>query len=668
MQKTHLRFWSVLILSLWLMTPVDGAQTVVFRADFETPATTNPPAGWSMWGAQKYKDPANFTRDTQQVHGGAASFRIHHPAHTEGYIVSAPDAAIQPRTGKTYTASFWARSDRAGEAIFGWTAYRQIQPFVDAPSPGFFPLAVDQQWKRFCFTLHEGWDFFAEDCRYLLLTFRATAQAAEERTLWIDDVVVTEQPSQRDGRLINPARLTYQPLEHRLRSGDQLSFTIDADQRLRETHREVGGVSFHRVAGWARLPFDKQGRYVLPEDLEEAIRQMRLPMTRFYALGDEPFGLETAIDKAAEFLDRIGIDQAATPLEFEIQGATSKLSPEAWARGVRHSLDRGYRFRHWEVSNEPYVGRAGRAFPTADSYLEHFLAVSRAIRSVHAESRIGLAIAHRHPGWGNYLLKQAAGQYDFVVGHYYSFPNWQRSSFEDVVLSGNYQILDEILQTNALLHLYNPARDVYQYDTEWGLHSAGPQGERADYVFRNANIWGMMHRAVRLIHYLREDLLRGASSWEMFTYQRAPGFGFFAQDAPQLRSMNYWLYYYFNRHAGRWVLAIEGTAPYHEGTAGGRAYRGPLTPVVATLSGDERQLYLIIANGSSETSVPARVELRGFVPNGVAGVVLSHSDPDASPFLDNREELVCELLVEVRGQELTMLLPPRAVAFVTVQR
>ena len=260
-------------------------------------------------------------------------------------------------------------------------------------------------------------------------------------------MVVTEQPSPRDGRLVNPATLTYQPLEHRLQPGEQLSLTVDADKRLRETHREVGGVSFHRVAGWAKLPYDKQGRYVLPAELEEAIRQMRLPMTRFYALGDEPFGLEAAIDKAAEFLHRIGVNQAATPLEFEIQGATSKLSPEAWARGVRHSLDRGYRFRHWEVTNEPYVGHAGRAFPTADSYLEHFLAVSRAIRSVHAEAQIGMAIAHRSPAWGNYLLKQAAGQYDFVVGHYYCFPNVQRSSFEDVVLTGNYQTLDEILQT-----------------------------------------------------------------------------------------------------------------------------------------------------------------------------------------------------------------------------
>lgn len=667
-QKTQRRLGAFLILSPLLFNFAVGAETVVFRADFEAPTPAAPPADWSLWGAPKYKDPANFTRDTQQAHGGAASFRIHHPARTEGYVVSAPEAAIHPQPRKMYTASFWARAERAGEAVFGWTAYRQVKPFVDAPSPGFSPLAVERQWKHFRFVLHEGWDFFAEDCRHLLLTFRATGKPDEEQTLWIDDVEVTEQPSPREGRLVNPATLTYQPLEHRLQPGEQLLVTIDADKRLRQTRREVGGVSFHRVAGWARLPFDKQGQYVLPAELEEAVRQMRLPMTRFYAVGDEPFGLETAIDKAAGLLDRIGVDQATTPLEFEIQGATSKLPPEVWARGVRHSLDRGYRFRHWEVTNEPYVGHAGRAFPTADSYLEHFLAVSRAVRSVHAEGQIGMAIAHRSPAWGNYLLKRAAGQYDFVVGHYYSFPNVQRSSFEDVVLTGNYQTLDEIRQTDALLRLYNPGRDVYQYDTEWGLHSSGPQGERADYVRRNANIWGMMHRAVRLIHYLREDLLRGASSWEMFTYQRSPGFGFLAQDAPQRRSMNYWLYYYFNRHAGRWVLPLDGTAPYHEGSAGGRTYRGPLTPVVATLSQDEQQLSLILANGSWDKTVPVRVTLRGFLPRSGTGVVLSHSDPDGDPFLERREDLVRELSVAIQGQELTTVLPPHAVAFVTIQR
>jgi len=300
--------------------------------------------------------------------------------------------------------------------------------------------------------------------------------------------------------------------------------------------------------------------------------------------------------------------------------------------------------------------------------LDHFLKASQAIRAVDAKAVVGMPIYHRSPAWGNYLLKRAAGHYDFVVGHYYSFANVERGSFEDSVLTGNYLVLDEILQTNALLQQSNRGRDVYQYDTEWGMHSSDPQGERADYVNRNANIYGMVHRAVRLIHYLRDDLLRGASSWEMFTFQRAPGFGFLAQDAPQRRSMNYWLYYYFNRHVGRWVLGIDGTAPYHEGTAGGRTLRGPLTPAVATLSDDGQRVFLVLANGSWTRDVPCHVELRGFPAQRATGVVLSHPDPDGQPFLDQREDLVSDLPLALDGQRLSTTIPPHAVVFLTLQR
>jgi len=640
----------------------------VFQSDFEQASSSSPPPGWTMWGAPKYKDAANYTRDTGQPHGGKACFRVYHPANTEGYVVSSPETAVRPQSGKMYAVTFWARSDRPGEALFGWTAYRQIRPFVEAPSPGLFPIRVDREWKAHRFVLYEGWDFFAEECRFLLLTFKAAGRAEEERTLWIDDVAVTEQPSPRQGRLVNPDTLTYDRLEHRLRPGEELAVTVDAGKRAREAPREVGGVSFHRVAGWPKLPFDKQGRYVLTADLEEAVRQVQLPMTRFYALGDEPFGLEAAIDKAAEFLDRIRVPQATTPLEFEIQGATAKLSPETWARGVRHSQARGYQFRYWEVANEPYVGRAGRAFSTADSYLEHFLAVGKAIRQVQPDARIGMPIYHRSPAWGNYLLKQAAGRYDFIVAHYYHFVDVTRTSFEDVVLAGNYQVLDEILQVNALMRMYNPGREVYQYDTEWGMHSSGPQGQRADYVNRNANIFGMMHRAVRLIYYLREGMLRGASSWEMFTYQNAPGFGFLAQDAPHRRSMTYWLYYYFNRHAGRWVLQIDGTAPYHEGSAGGKTHRGPLTPVAATLSEDQKHVFLILANGSWNRAVPCRIHLRDFTAGRATGVALSHPDPDGYPLLEKKEDLVRGLPVALDGPRLTATLPPHAVVFITLDR
>lgn len=659
-----------LITGLWAFpAPLRASdKNLIANGDFEQASPDSPPRGWTMWGAPKYKIAANYTRDTRQPHRGQACFRIHHPVGTEGYVVSAPETAIRPKAGQRYAVSFWVRTDRPGEALFGWTAYRQVQPFVDGPSLGLFPIRVNGEWKEFRFVLDEGWDFFADQCRYLLLTFHAAGRAEEERTLWIDDVVVTESTSPREGRLVDPETLAYPRLEHRLVPGKQLVFTVDAGQRVRETTREVGGVSFHRVAGYTRLPFDRNGRYVLPSEQEEAVRQMRLPMTRFYALGDERFGLEAALDKAAWFCKQIGVPQTATPLEFEIQGATSKLSPETWARGVRHSVAQGYGFRLWEIANEPYVGHVGRAFPTADSFLEHFLAVSQAIRRAHHEAQVGLPIAHDSPAWGNYLLKQAASHYDFVVGHYYHFADVQRSSFEEIVLAGNYRVLDEILRVNALLRKYNPEREVYQYDTEWGMHSSGPQGERADYVNRNGNIFGMMHRAVRLVHYLREGMLRGASSWEMFTYQRAPGFGFLAQDAPQRRSMTYWLYYYFNRHAGRWVLKIDGTAPFYEGTTGGKTWQGPLTPIVATLSQDEKQLYLILANGSWDRSVPCRVQLHGFQAGRATGVLLSHPDPDGYPLLERKEDLVREFPLSLKESDLTATLPPHSVAFVTLER
>lgn len=640
---------------------------LIVNGDFEQPARGVPP-GWAMWGDEKYKVPANFSRDTGRPHGGQASLRIHHPAGSRGYIVSAPQTPVRTRPGMTYTVTFWARGDRPGQALFQWTAYRSIAPFAEAPSPRAAPLTVDGQWREFRFAIDEGWDFFADEARLLLLTFKATPHAKEERTLWIDDVVVTEQPSRREGRLLNPAALACPPLDHHLRPGEQLAVTVDADRHAGPVVREVGGVSFHRVAGWVGLPYDRQGRYVLSAEMEEAIRQLRLPMTRFYGLGAERFGLEAALDKAAQFCRRIGVPAEAVPLEFEPQDASVTLAPEVWARGVQQSLAAGHGFRHWEVTNEPYVDEARGTFPTADSYLQHFLAVSRALRAAHPAGRIGLEIEHRSPDWGNYLLKQAAGHYDFVVPHYYWFANPYRTSFEDVVLTSNYLVLAEINKVNALMRAYNPGRDVCQYDTEWGLLGHGPHGEQPEKLVRNANIFGMMHRAVRLIHYLRESPLRGASSWEMFTVGSDPGCGFFLVDAPHRRSMNYWLYYYFNRHVGRWVVSLEGTAPYYKGTYQGQTVDGPLTPMVATLDEDGRRLAIIAANGSWSKAVRCRIDVRHFAVGRAQAVALSHDDPDASPFLEHKEELVHDLPVAVEGSTLQCTLPPHAVVFISVLR
>ena len=303
--------------------PCSAAANLVYNGDFELASAESPPPGWEMWGDAKWKVPANYTRDTASPHGGEACLRIHRPAHTEGYVVSSPEHAIRPREGMRYTVTFWARADEPGTSRFSITAYASVKPFRDAPSPGAWPIEVNEGWQQFRFTTDEGWDFFANRSRYLLLTFDEGREEDVDRTLWVDDIVVTEEPSPRPGRLLDETTLEYAPLQHRLRAGDALDITVDAHKVLRRATHDAGGVSFHRVCGWTGQPYSRKGDYTLAPELEQAIRDLHLPMTRFYAVGDEPFSVEEAVDKAAEVCRRVGVPLDHVVLELETQGATS---------------------------------------------------------------------------------------------------------------------------------------------------------------------------------------------------------------------------------------------------------------------------------------------------------------------------------------------------------
>lgn len=664
--------WVSAIILLLPTCALWGAEgRVVLEDDFETDTGVSPPGGWSMWGAEVYKVPAHFTRDTTDPHGGQACLRLYHPADTAGYLVSAPERAVRPRPNMRYEVSFWARSDKTGPVPFYWTAYRTIQPFVDAPSPGRWTLDVGPQWREFRFTIREGWDFFADRSCCLMLTFHATGDPKLERTLWVDDVVVRELPSDRVGRLVDEGELPVEPLRHRLRPGERLDFALDARKIIGPAVRQVGGISFHRVCGWTGQPYNRAGEYTLRPELEQAIRDLHLPMTRFYAVGDEPFGVEAALDRVAEMSRRAGVPPEWTVVELESQGAERTLPPQVWARALRYARDKGYGLRFWEVCNEPYLGAPGIVFKTPQEYVDHFRAVSQALRQVDPKVQVGLALGEDTP-WRSFVLAQTAGLYDFVVCHHYAVDQVWRRKFEIVTLTENYRKLEEVLRTNALIRSYNPGRDVYQLDTEWGMISSGPKGEDADYVDRNANIFGVLHRAVRLIYYAREGMLRGASSWQMLNRLDAQGFGILAQQAPDKRFMLYWLYYYFNRHVGDRALELEGTAPYFVPGPGDDPWTkpgelaGPRTPVLATLGADGRTIFLMMANASWDQPADCRVTLRNFAARQAQGVVLSSDNPDARPLLERTEDFVRPLPVNLTPGGLACTLPPHSVSFLTL--
>ena len=133
---------------------------------------------------------------------------------------------------------------------------------------------------------------------------------------------------------------------------------------------------------------------------------------------------------------------------------------------------------------------------------------------------------------------------------------------------------------------------------------------------------------------------------------------------------NYWLYYYFNRHLGEWVLPTDGTAPYHQPQqpADRELFTGPLTPALVTQSGDGRTIYLVIANGSWSRAVPCHMRLRNFRAKQATGILLTSHQLDAKPLLERKEDAVSEFTVQLAVEDATCVIPPHAVVFVTLTR
>ncbi|MEI6422143.1 MAG: hypothetical protein WCP55_07980, partial [Lentisphaerota bacterium] len=363
-------------------------------------------------------------------------------------------------------------TDKLGPSLFHVFAYSSIKPMVDVKMDGGFIINdAGTEWKEYSYKLTEGKEFILDRPLYLILAFRATGNMKLQKTLWIDDVTVTAQPGIQDKLIVDESKVNSPTLEHRLRPGGSLDFNVDADSPTGRATLAAGGISFHRLAGFTGQPYNLKGEYTLAPEMESSIRDLRLPMTRIYGVGDEPFGIEGGIDRAAELCRRTGIPEETTVLELETQGASTMIAPEDWARAVHYSVQKGYKFRYWEVANEPYYkGTDACAFPTSDDYIKHVKEVSTAIRKVQPSALIGMSFREDSTAWGNYLLAHAAGYYDFTAAHWYGLMGSKigQRKFESAVLTDNYKVLNDTLKLNELMRVYNPGRDVFQYDTEWG--------------------------------------------------------------------------------------------------------------------------------------------------------------------------------------------------------
>jgi hypothetical protein len=663
--------------------PAIGDTTLLRNGDFEAPfaKAADIADSWTPWGFDVPQTAERISRDMVNPHGGQACLkfsRAGNPKNWSGVIVTSPfKNHLVPEQGARYTLRFWARTDRPGPMQVLALSYRTLKPMEAGPQVATADFELTDAWQEFSLSFTAGLDFLVGDARHIYFTFFPAVGPESlklDKTLWLDDVSLTKEPAGPElAGLVDPASLDIAPVPLRMRPGPALELTVRTKKKLRPVTPTVGGSSISGLARWGG-PFSAQGDYTLAPGAEAAVREMRLPLTRLYGLVDgEPFPtVETALDKAAWLLGKLEIPRDTSMIELEDVFANSKLPPADWGRAAAHSVKQGLGFRHWEVGNEIYVGLFGighgKAFPTPDAYVEHAVAVSKAIKEAQPDARVGISIYTASPLWSNYVLHRARGHYDFVCPHFYGFSKVGQKTFEEIVIADNHTRVTDARKLNALLAAYNPDREVCIYDSEWGMHSSSPSGGQPWTEPKNANILGTVYRAIRMLYYVREGLVGGASGWVLFSSSANPGFLTIATDKPDQRSMLFWLHHFFNTSLGADVVDVAGTGPFFTGKDCKGPPLAPLTPSLATLSADGKALQLMLVNGSWADDVPARVALPDFAASRGTGVLLRHDGLEAQPLLARKEDFVHELPIEVSREGVQFTLPSHSIVFITLEK
>jgi hypothetical protein len=482
-----------------------------------------------------------------------------------------------------------------------------------------------------------------------------------------------------------------QQVEQRLRKGEAFQFTVDAGKVMRPANHRVLGISFFQL--WNYLPiYDRtSGDWILRDSASKAIESLHLRFSRLYWMdqnrrGMPAWDLNGSIDRAHELCRRFGIPEEDFVLEPESQRKSDAMSPEKWAAAVKYSLSKGYRFRYWEICNEPYgLGGPNDDPYTAEGYVAHVRAVYPAIKAVQPEARVGasagLTAFNVFGATQTYdpIIDKAAGYYDFIAPHFYChLKNLDQIPFERITLGGNaWELNSYVLKTRALLEQYNPGRHIEILDTEWGMHGYD-HGEnvRADDSNRNGNIAGALHRAIRMIYYLNEGLVDAAGQWCILTPVDRPGFAIVTINDDR-QFLLYYLNYYLGRYLGDEVVDVSGTCPYYEQSkvASDYAYTGavydvsmPKAPALVTRSKDGKRLYLVVANGTAEESLLCRVELKGFLAGAAEGERLTQASIDAPALVEKESDVVGPLPVKLEngGKALAFEAAAHSVSFISL--
>lgn len=468
---------------------------------------------------------------------------------------------------------------------------------------------------------------------------------------WCDDVSVTTGA----GGAASQAMATQSP------SGTQTaSISVDAGRVIRAIPRTLYGANIEWI--WnANMAFDEGARRVNPEVVRLA-RDLGVTLIRYPGgVFSDFYHWKNGVGPAAQRPEvmhepgtkdktrpNFGTDEAlafaasaGAQLLITVNAGTGTAQEAAdWVRYVNRDQ---LRVRYWEIGNELYIrdnSPASKAASLApDAYAARFLEFARAMRAADPRIKIGAiggvnqgAYAFvKDPNWNRIVLERAGKEIDFFAVHNAYAPlvgnanpdlrKVYRGMFAaPILIARNLQAVSDDIRRYAA----DDAGRIRIAVTEWG--PAFQFGPGSPYVDHAKTLGSALFVASALKTFLeapRTDianyfLLNDMAVLGLIASRNAD----FPPRPDWIPTARYYALQLYTRHFGDKVVSSTATGPTFNSEAVGlmQAVRDvPVLDVVASLSDDGRQLYILGINRSFDDPVDAALEVRGFTP-GSSGV------------------------------------------------
>jgi len=646
----------------------DPAPNLLKNGGFEEPADANQAAGWCAWGGDNVI--GQFQRVTVGAHSGQACMKL---LPTRQYLINGRDDNwLRPQPGVNYRLRFWMRSDLPHPMCFWVGQYKSLAPnFEYAGQILSATLDAGRQWREYSARLPAS----SITAPILYLCFQPVMPGDLDKltgnpqaTLYLDDVSFTPLPAD-ENELQGDGPEAVNGATHIAASPEALS-EVDP-QRTRPANRKVLGIAFHRVNGGDGGVYSPMYLAGDAEPLPVVVANMRplhLPSTRVYAVGVEPWPVEETLERLKHFCDLIGVATSTVVVELEDQSAKTILEPEVWGRAVGYSRRKKLGFRLWEITNEPYASAWDKTayFKIASQYAQHVIVCSKAIRAADPAACVGLSICSTEPGWGEALMRQAVGFYDFACPHYYAGQTgFGPDMYYESALTTCWVTFDWTRRDLAALRAANGGKRVPLEVTEWAGVGDLKSGVGTDANPSGTNIIGAIHRAIRQVWYLREDLVEGAMQWQSHAPTPSdPGFSFFFwRDFVGARTLVWYLSELLSRHAGDTVLADRVAGPMLE--IGFE--RLPVVHSVCTRDTKTGTLHWVLVNAARQQAVPCTLSVRGRPLSATGMMTTLSQDLTASPVVADAASVETQAVVSFQGGKARVLLPAHSISFVEVR-